>query len=107
MPRRGASRCGWCSTPSRARSRWTTSSPRSVCYDSWGVSGFIVTDPGAIELIRRLLPHTLIHVSIGSGITNAWDARFYQALGADVIILPYRWGEAEIAADRRGFGHRP
>ena len=67
-------------------------------YDSWGVSGFIVTDPGAISLIRRLLPHTLIHVSIGSGITNSWDARFYKALGADVIILPYRWGEPEIAA---------
>ncbi len=67
-------------------------------YDSWGVSGFIVTDPGAIAIIRRLLPHTLIHVSIGSGITNAWDARFYKTLGADVIILPYRWGEVEIAA---------
>ena len=69
-------------------------------YDSWGVSGFIVTDPGAISLIRKALPHTLIHVSIGSGITNALDARFYKALGADVIILPYRWGEEEIAAAR-------
>jgi len=67
-------------------------------YDSWGASGFIVTDPGAIRLIRLLLPDTLIHVSIGSGITNAWDARFYKALGADVIILPYRWGETEVAA---------
>ena len=76
-------------------------------YDSWGASGFIVTDPGAIKLIRRLLPHTLIHVSIGSGIANAWDARFYQALGADIVILPYRWGEAEIAQGRRGFEHRP
>ena len=62
-------------------------------YDSWGVSGFIVTDPGAIALIRLELPDTLIHVSIGSGITNALDARFYKSLGADVIILPYRWGE--------------
>jgi putative protease len=71
---------------------------KASLYDSWGVSGFIVTDPGAIRLIRLLLPDTLIHVSIGSGITNAWDARFYQSLGADVIILPYRWGETEIAA---------
>ena len=69
-------------------------------YDSWGVSGFIVTDPGAIALIRQQLPHTLIHVSIGSGITNALDARFYKSLGADVIILPYRWGEEEIGAAR-------
>ncbi len=69
-----------------------------VCYAEWGASGFIVTDPGAMVLIRRLLPTTLIHVSIGSGVTNAWDGRFYRALGADVIILPYRWDEAEIIA---------
>ncbi len=67
-------------------------------YAEWGASGFIVTDPGVIALIRRLLPETLIHVSIGSGVTNAWDGRFYRGLGADVIILPYRWDEAEIMA---------
>ncbi|MGD1037214.1 MAG: peptidase U32 family protein [Roseiarcus sp.] len=71
---------------------------KASLYDSWGVSGFIVTDPGAIRLIRSLLPGTRIHVSVGSGVTNAWDARFYKSLGADVIILPYRWGEMEIAA---------
>jgi collagenase-like PrtC family protease len=65
-------------------------------YAAWGASGFIVTDPGAIPLIRKFAPETLIHVSIGSGITNAWDAAFYQGLGADVIILPYRWGETEV-----------
>lgn len=67
-------------------------------YAAWGVSGFILTDPGAIALVRRLLPDTLIHVSIGSGVTNALDAAFYRELGADVIILPYRWGEVEVAA---------
>ncbi len=69
-------------------------------YAGWGASGFIVTDPGAIVLIRRLVPNTVIHVSVGSGITNAWDARVYEELGADVIILPYRWGDAEVAAVR-------
>jgi putative protease len=67
-------------------------------YAAWGASGFIVTDPGAIALIRQRRPDTIIHVSIGSGITNASDASFYQDLGADVIILPYRWGEEEVAA---------
>lgn len=71
-------------------------------YASWGVSGFIVTDPGAIVLVRALLPETLIHVSIGSGITNACDTAFYRELGADVVILPYRWGEEEVAAAQRG-----
>jgi len=73
---------------------------KASLYDSWGVSGFIVTDPGAIRLIRSLLPRTKIHVSVGSGITNVWDVCFYKSLGADVIILPYRWGETEIAAAR-------
>jgi U32 family peptidase len=67
-------------------------------YAGWGASGFIVTDPGAINLIRRLVPDTIIHVSIGSGITNALEAGFYKELGADVIILPYRWGEEEVEA---------
>ncbi|WP_298422164.1 peptidase U32 family protein [Rhodoblastus sp.] len=69
-------------------------------FDAWGVSGFIVTDPGAIALFRRMFPHLVLHVSIGSGVTNAWDAQFYRALGADVIILPYRWGEEEIVETR-------
>lgn len=65
-------------------------------YAAWGVTGFMVSDIGSIALIRRRLPETIIHVSIGSGITNAEDARFYRELGADMIILPYRWGEWEI-----------
>jgi collagenase-like PrtC family protease len=70
-------------------------------YAGWGASGFIVTDPGVIGLIRKMAPDTLIHVSIGSGITNSWDAKFYQDLGADVIILPYRWGEEEMLATQQ------
>ncbi|MBB4200081.1 hypothetical protein CCR94_04575 [Rhodoblastus sphagnicola] len=73
---------------------------KAELYAGWGASGFIVTDPGAISLIRRLVPDTLIHVSIGSGITNSWDAEFYRELGADVIILPYRWDVEEIAETR-------
>jgi putative protease len=74
---------------------------RAERYAGWGASGFIVTDPGAIALIRKLVPNTLIHVSIGSGITNSWDARFYRELGADVIILPYRWGAEEVLATQK------
>ncbi|MFH1044678.1 MAG: peptidase U32 family protein [Pseudomonadota bacterium] len=66
-------------------------------YADWGASGFIVTDAGAISSIRRIVPATIIHVSIGSGITNKRDAEFYRTVGADAIILPYRWGTAEVA----------
>tara|TARA_R110002095_G_scaffold172458_2_gene149823 strand:+ start:3466 stop:4623 length:1158 start_codon:yes stop_codon:yes gene_type:complete len=70
-------------------------------FGSWGASGFIVTDVGAIRLIRELLPETQIHVSIGSGITNAMDGDFYHSLGANLLILPYRWGETEIDSVRQ------
>ncbi len=70
-------------------------------FANWGASGFIVTDIGAIRLIKARHPDTQVHVSIGSGITNAKDASFYEAVGADLLILPYRWGEAEIEAVNR------
>ena len=65
-------------------------------FFAWGVSGFIVTDPGAIPRLRALLPTAVLHVSVGSGITNAADAAFYRDLGADLIVVPYRWDETEI-----------
>ncbi len=73
---------------------------KAKSYADCGVSGFVVTDPGAIRILRKLLPDTHIHVSIGSGVSNSRDTDFYRALGADVIILPYRWDVAEIAEAR-------
>jgi len=73
---------------------------KAKAYADFGVSGFVVTDAGAIRALRKLIPDTFIHVSIGSGICNSHDADFYRSLGADVIILPYRWDVAEIAQTR-------
>lgn len=73
---------------------------KAVLYADWGASGFVVTDPGAIARLRAALPDTVLHVSIGSGISNADDCAFYRDLGADKIILPYRWDVDEIAAVR-------
>jgi U32 family peptidase len=67
-------------------------------YAAWGASGFVVTDPGAIRRLRAALPDTVLHVSIGSGISNADDCAFYGEIGADKIILPYRWDTPEIEA---------
>jgi len=73
---------------------------KALHYADIGASGFIVTDIGLMRALRRRLPDTVLHVSIGSGISNAQDAAFYRAAGADVIILPYRWDVAEIEAVR-------
>ncbi len=88
--------------------------PSPLDYDAWlarirgyaerGAAGFIVTDPGAIGAIRAACPQVKIHVSVGSGITNLQDAAFYHDLGADLIVLPYRWDGAEVAAVRRHSG---
>ncbi|NEV63930.1 peptidase U32 family protein [Thiorhodococcus minor] len=69
-------------------------------YADWGCSGFILSDPGAIPRLRARLPQAVLHVSVGSGISNAEDAAFYRALGADLIVVPYRWGEAQVQAVR-------
>jgi len=73
---------------------------KAQMFAGFGAAGFVVTDAGALGALRRLLPETALHVSIGSGISNARDTDFYHALGADTIILPYRWDVAEIAAAR-------
>ena len=69
-----------------------------------GASGFIVSDLGTIPLIRNVLPEAIIHVSIGSGITNVKDVCFYEQAGADMIVLPYRWGIPEIERIRETSG---
>lgn len=74
---------------------------KAQLYADSGVSGFVVTDAGAIRALRQRIPDTFIHVSIGSGISNSLDPDFYRTLGADVIILPYRWDTAEIAQTRQ------
>lgn len=74
---------------------------KAVRYAADGASGFIVTDVGLMRALRREIPDTVLHVSIGSGISNLADAAFYRDAGADVIILPYRWDVAEIEAVRR------
>jgi len=73
---------------------------KAQLFAGYGAAGFVITDIGALAALRRLLPETALHVSIGSGISNARDTEFYRALGADTIILPYRWDVAEIAAAR-------
>lgn len=74
---------------------------RAQQFAAWGASGFVITDPGAIVRLREAVPGTVLHVSIGSGICNADDCAFYRDIGADKIILPYRWGEPEVEAVKR------
>ena len=65
-------------------------------YYEMGASGFIATDLGMVTLIRRLCRDTEIHVSIGAGVSNAFEVKMYEKAGANVIVLPFRWDTPEF-----------
>ena len=65
-------------------------------FHNMGASGFIATDVGVVKLLRTRFPNTQIHVSIGAGVSNALDVKFYEDMGADVIVLPFRWNTDEF-----------
>lgn len=73
-------------------------------YAGWGVSGFVLSDPGCILAVRRHFPTIDIHVSIGTAVTNREDIRFYKALGGSCIILPYRLQPDEVKAIKAEVG---
>ncbi len=66
-------------------------------YAAWGAGGVMLCDPGCIRLVRERVPGIEIHVSVTAGLFNSEDIRVYRQLGADHVVLPYRWGSAEIA----------
>jgi putative protease len=68
--------------------------------EAWGLDGVIVNDPGFLAQVKRCLPRLPVTASIGCGVLNADDALFYEALGADAVVLPGNLEPCEIAAIR-------
>lgn len=66
-------------------------------YAGWGAKGFMISDVGAMRLVREQLPHVQIHTSVGCGITNYEDVKFLREMGASYVVLPYRLTVEEIA----------
>lgn len=71
-----------------------------MTYAAWGADGVIVCDPGLMPLVRRACPQLDLHVSVTAGVFNTEDVKLYDELGADFVVLPYRWGVAEAAQIR-------
>lgn len=61
-----------------------------------GAGGVMICDPGCIQLVRRHLPGLDIHVSVTAGVFNIEDIAFYREMGANLVVLPYRWGSREL-----------
>ncbi|MFN3476288.1 MAG: peptidase U32 family protein [Candidatus Methylomirabilales bacterium] len=70
-------------------------------YIGWGVSGFMISDVGCMVQVRKHFPEIDIHVSVGTGLTNAEDIKFYKEMGATYVILPYRMGLDDVKAIKR------
>jgi len=69
-------------------------------FAAWGAGGVMICDPGLIPRVRQRCPELDLHVSVTAGVFNVDDVRFYDAIGADYVVLPYRWGVAEAAEIR-------
>jgi len=61
-----------------------------------GVETAILSDPGAIALVRRECPGLRICASVGASTLNPAEAQFYRELGADAVVLPTAVGRDEI-----------
>ncbi len=73
-------------------------------YAAWGAGGVMICDPGCIRLVREHVPGIEIHVSVTAGLFNNEDIQMYRQLGADHVVLPYRWGASEVAQARQRSG---
>lgn len=67
---------------------------------SAGVDAFIVTDVGAIEMVKKYAPDTELHISVQTGILNYETARFYHNIGAKRVVLARELSIDEIAEIR-------
>jgi U32 family peptidase len=63
-----------------------------------GVEGVIVNDAGFLREVRGSFPGLLVSASVGCGALNEWDVLFYEALGADAVVLPGNLDPDEVAA---------
>lgn len=64
---------------------------KNLCFDA-----YIVSDPGAIVLVREILGDVEIHLSTQANTTNALSARFWHSQGVKRIILARELSLLEI-----------
>ncbi len=74
---------------------------RVTRYAEWGARGFMISDIGAMRMVKEQLPHVHIHTSVGCGITNYEDVKFLGDIGASYVVLPYRLSVEEIREIKR------
>lgn len=66
-----------------------------------GLDAYLVSDPGVLALVRRLVPGATLHLSTQANTTNHEAARFWYEAGVRRIVLARELSLPEIAAIRR------
>ncbi len=69
-----------------------------------GVDGVIVSDPGIVDLVRKLQPGLPVHLSTQANTTNWASARFWEERGISRIILARELSLEEIKEIRGKLG---
>lgn len=62
-----------------------------------GIDAIIVSDPGVVQLIRKINPQITLHLSTQANTTNQEAVRFWQAQGVSRVVLARELTLAEIA----------
>ncbi len=70
-------------------------------FAQWGVHGLILTDPGAMFLVKESFPQLEVHVSAGANAINLEDLRFYREIGVDMVVAPCNLTVEEITEIKR------
>ncbi len=61
-----------------------------------GVDGVIVSDPGAIYVVKQVAPKLSVHLSTQANTTNKYSVKFWQEQGVSRIVLARELSLAEI-----------
>ena len=69
-----------------------------------GVDAVIVSDPGAIRMLRRRIPKLAVHVSTQANTLNTPTAEMYREMGCERIILAREMSLERIAALKKRMG---
>ena len=69
-----------------------------------GVDAVIVSDPGAIRMLRQRLPDLAVHVSTQANTLNTPAVELYREMGCERVILAREMSLARIAAMKQRVG---
>lgn len=66
-----------------------------------GIDGFIISDPGIVDLVQEIIPDAEIHLSTQANMTNYRTANFWNKMGVKRLVLAREMTFEEIEKIRK------